>query len=118
VFVLGYSIQTPLIFVGERRQPLVKGRLSTIDLLVLTGLDHLIFILKTLFTFVTKHATSIRRSIVLSLPSSVSVPWSVGHPLGLAPTILTNIDQPITVGIDKHSSLFGKLLVKKKEKVL
>ncbi len=74
MFVLGYFIQGILIFVGERKVPLVKGRLSAVDLLVLTGLDHLIFILKTLFTFVTKHATSIRRSIVLSLPLQLVFP--------------------------------------------
>ncbi len=34
-----------------------KGRLSTVDFLLLMSLDELIFILKMLFTFVTKHAT-------------------------------------------------------------
>jgi len=44
------------------------GRLSTVDLLVLTRLDQLIFILKILFTSVTKQATLMRRSTVLILP--------------------------------------------------
>ncbi len=43
-------------------------RLSTIDFLVLTSLDHLLSKLQPLFTFSTKQATSIRRSTVLSLP--------------------------------------------------
>jgi hypothetical protein len=48
---------------------LTKGRrLSTVDLLVLTSFEHLIFILKILFTFFTKQATLIRRSTVLRLP--------------------------------------------------
>jgi hypothetical protein len=51
-----------------------RGRLSTVDLLVLTSLDELLFILKILLTFVTKHATLMRRSTVLNLP--VRVPCS------------------------------------------
>jgi hypothetical protein len=38
-----------------------------VDLLVLTSLDQLIFILKILFNFVTEQAT-LTRSTVLSLP--------------------------------------------------
>jgi hypothetical protein len=38
-------------------------------------LDQLIFILKLLFTCLTKQATVIRRSNVLSLLLSVRVPW-------------------------------------------
>ena len=41
--------------------------LSTVDLLVLPSLDQLIFQLKILFSFFTKQATLMRRSIVLSL---------------------------------------------------
>jgi hypothetical protein len=44
------------------------GRLRTVDLLVLTSLDQLIFMLNILFTFITKLATLMKRSIVLSLP--------------------------------------------------
>ncbi len=44
------------------------GRLSTVDLLVLTILDQLIFKLKVFFSFLTKQATLRRRSTVLSLP--------------------------------------------------
>jgi len=51
--------------VSEVRDHLLKGNLSTVDLLVLTSLDRLIFSLKILFT---KQATLVRRSTVLSLP--------------------------------------------------
>jgi hypothetical protein len=50
--------------------------LGTVDLLVLTSLDQLIFIMNILFTFVTKQAKLLRGQIVLSLFPSVSVPWS------------------------------------------
>ncbi len=42
--------------------------LSTNDLFALTSLDQLLFVLKILFTYVTKQATLMRRSTVLSLP--------------------------------------------------
>ncbi len=52
-----------------------RGRLSTVDLLVLTSLDQLLFILKILFTYVTKQAaTLMRRSTVLSLPLQLVFP--------------------------------------------
>ncbi len=57
------------------REVLLKGRLSTVNLLVPTSLDRLLFILKILFTFFTKQPTSIRRSIVLSLPPQLVFPW-------------------------------------------
>jgi hypothetical protein len=50
------------------------GRISTVDLLVLTGLDQLIFKLNKIFTFVTKQATLMRRSTVLSLPLQLVFP--------------------------------------------
>ncbi len=53
----------------------LRERLSTVDLLVITILDEPIFIMKILFTFVTKRTTLMRRSTVLSLPPSVSIPW-------------------------------------------
>jgi hypothetical protein len=43
------------------------GRLSTVDLLVLTSLDKLVFELK-IFSFFTKQATLMRRSTVPGLP--------------------------------------------------
>ncbi len=49
-----------------------KGRLSTVDLLVLVSLNQLLSILKVLFTFFTKQPALMRRSIVQSLP-----PWLV-----------------------------------------
>ncbi len=45
-----------------------RGRLSTVDLLLLTSLDKLLFTLKILFTLFKKQAILIRRSTVLSLP--------------------------------------------------
>jgi hypothetical protein len=53
--------------------------ISTVDLLVLTSLDRPLFILKILFTFFIKQPTLMRRSTVLSLPPSVSIPWSWRH---------------------------------------
>jgi hypothetical protein len=47
------------------REFLPKGRLSEVDLLVLTNLDQLLFILKMLFTFFYK--TLRRKSTLLSL---------------------------------------------------
>ncbi len=44
------------------------GRLSTVDLLVLTSLDQLRLILKNTIYDFTKQAILFRRSIVLSLP--------------------------------------------------
>ncbi len=49
-------ILPPLVFLG------------TVDLLVLTSLVQLIFILKILFTYFTKQVTLMRRSTVLNLP--------------------------------------------------
>jgi len=57
------------------REVLLRWRLSMVDLLVVTSLDRLLFILKILFTFFTKQPTSIRRSIVLSLPPQLVFPW-------------------------------------------
>ncbi len=48
-------------------EPLLKGRISTFDLVVLTRLDQLLSIFQTLFTFLQKQATIIRRSTLLSL---------------------------------------------------
>ncbi len=45
-----------------------RGRLSTVDLLELTSLDQLLFIMEILFRCFTKHATLSWRSTVLSLP--------------------------------------------------
>ncbi len=44
------------------------GRLSTVDLLVLTSLYHLLLILQPLNTFFTKQATLMGRLTILSLP--------------------------------------------------
>jgi hypothetical protein len=44
---------------------LIEGRLSTVDLLELTSLDHLLLIMDNI---VTKQANLMRRSTVLSFP--------------------------------------------------
>ncbi len=51
-----------------------RGRLSTIDLLVLTSLDQLLFLLKILFSCFTKWANLMKRSMVLSLPAQLVFP--------------------------------------------
>ncbi len=51
-----------------------REKLSTVDLLILTSLEDLLFILKILITFVTKQPVLMRRSIVLSLPPQLVVP--------------------------------------------
>jgi hypothetical protein len=56
------------------------GRLCTVDLLVLTSLDQLVFLMSILVNFHTKQATLIRRSTVLSLPPPlVSIPCPKHH---------------------------------------
>jgi hypothetical protein len=56
------------------RNPYRRGQLSTVDLLVLTSLDQLLLILKTLLTFFTKQASLRRRSTLLSLPLQLVFP--------------------------------------------
>jgi hypothetical protein len=50
------------------RKVLMSGRLSTVHLLVLTNLDQLLLEPQILFTLITRQATFMRRSIVLTLP--------------------------------------------------
>jgi hypothetical protein len=45
-----------------------RGRLSTVDLLVISSLDQQLLKLQTIFSYFTKQATLMRRSTVLSLP--------------------------------------------------
>ena len=61
-----------LMFNPEK--PYWRGRLCTVDLLVLTNLDRLLVMLKILFAFFTKQATLMRRSVVLSLPPLITIP--------------------------------------------
>jgi hypothetical protein len=56
-----------------------RGRLSTADLLVLTSLDYLIFYNENTIYLFTRQAALMRRSFVLSLPPSVSIPRSDNH---------------------------------------
>ncbi len=64
------AIQTKIL----PRKSSLGIRLSTVDLLVLTGLYQLLHALKILFTFFTKLATLMRRSSVLSLPPQLAFP--------------------------------------------
>jgi hypothetical protein len=56
------------------KEPLLGERLCTVDLLVIISLDYLPFILGISCIFVTKQATLMRRSIVLSLPVQLVFP--------------------------------------------
>ncbi len=58
-----------LSILARPRKSYWKGSLSTIDLLVLTSLYQLLFVLKMFFTVFTKLGTLMRRSTVLSPPS-------------------------------------------------
>ncbi len=51
-----------------------RGRLCTIDLLVLTSLHQLLYMLKILIYLFTKHPTLMRRSTVLSPPPQLVFP--------------------------------------------
>ncbi len=55
----------------QTRDVLLRGRLCTVDLLVLTSLDQHSFIMKILFSSFTKQATLMRRSTVLRLSSGL-----------------------------------------------
>ncbi len=62
------------------REVLLKEKLSTTELLGLTTLAQLLFKLKILFSFFTKQATVMMRSIVLSLPPQLVYPaLSISH---------------------------------------
>jgi hypothetical protein len=55
---------------------LLKGRLSTVDLIVLNSLHQLLFKVKILFSFVTKQAT-FKEEVNCTEPSPlVSIPWT------------------------------------------
>jgi hypothetical protein len=62
---------------------------STVDLLVLTSLEKLLFILKIVSTFLTKQATLMRRSFVLSIPPQFVFPASAK--LTLSPQFFSRI---------------------------
>ena len=62
------------------RETLSKGRrLSTVDLLVLTGLDHLLFLMKIVFTFLYKirylneEVNRIESSLWLAFPAAITL---------------------------------------------
>ncbi len=59
--------------IGQFREDLLKGRINTVDLLVLTSLDQLLFLLKLYFS-IFKQPILMRRSTVLSLPLQEEFP--------------------------------------------
>jgi len=61
----------------KSRKSYRRGKLSTVDLLVLTSLVQLLFILKIFFTFFTKQVTLMRRSTVQSLPPQLVFPGKI-----------------------------------------
>ncbi len=78
-----YSCKSVFMLIPETiKRLLTQGNLTEVEgfgtfgLLVLNSFDQLLFILKILFTFVTKQATLIRRSIVLSLSLQQVLPGS------------------------------------------
>ncbi len=64
--------KTRIHFKGEA---LLKGKHSTVDILVLTSRSVVLDTANMTYLF-TKQATLMRRSTVLSLPLQLSVPWS------------------------------------------
>jgi hypothetical protein len=54
------------------REPLLKD--CTVNLLVLTSLNRFIFILKILFTYITKQVTLMTKSTIRSLPLQLVFP--------------------------------------------
>jgi hypothetical protein len=57
-------------------KPHWRGRSSTVDLLELTSLDHLVFILKEIFSLYTKQVTLMRRLNGAEPSPSVNIPCS------------------------------------------
>ncbi len=55
-------------------KPYWRGRINTANLLILTSLDQLLFLMTILFTYVTKQAALLRSSTVLSLPVQLVFP--------------------------------------------
>ncbi len=66
-FTLDYRVDRMKV---PPRNPYIKGRLSTVDLLVLTNLDQVLFRID----FFTKQATFLRKSFVLRLPLRLVFP--------------------------------------------
>jgi hypothetical protein len=56
-----------LAIIADTGKSYWRGRLSTVDLLVLSSLDQLLLKLKLLYAYLTKQATLMRRLTVLSL---------------------------------------------------
>jgi len=77
VYLSGAPCGTPPKGKSHSREPLLKGRLSTVDFFVLTSLDELLLILQELFDFFYK-TSYLNEEVNSTEPSpSVSVPWSL-----------------------------------------
>ncbi len=94
----------------ETGNPYRRGQISTVDLLVLTSFDKLLYILKILFSYFTKQVTPIRRSTVLSLPLQLVFPGGTHSLYMLSPFVY--VKHP-TIGkiIKFKKSLFDELKV-------
>jgi len=65
-----------LVAITLNREPLLRGRISTLDLLVLTCLDQLLLIMKILFFSFYKTNYLNEEVNCTYLPPSVRVPWA------------------------------------------
>ena len=72
----GRGVSVTRFLIDRAGNPYRRGSLGTVDLLVLTQLDQLIFILKILFTSFTKQETLMRRTTLHKAFPLVSVPWT------------------------------------------
>jgi hypothetical protein len=95
--------------------PYWGGRLSTADLLVLTSLDQLLSIMKTLFSFFPKQATLMKWSTVRSLPLQSVFPgyttmlqglWFCEYPPG---TTISNGREPKSCLGQVFNSKLGRI---------
>jgi hypothetical protein len=69
------AIKIPTIVMMLEQESLTEVEDSVWFTFLFLLVHQLLFILKILLTFVTKQATSMRRSTVMGLPRSVSFPW-------------------------------------------
>ncbi len=92
-----------------------RGRLSTVDLLVITSLDELLLDLTILLTFFTKKATLMRRSTVLSLPPQLVFPFGSHTAMSTAFLLSRTVEQRfiysnLLLGVGQMA--FGKNIIR------
>jgi hypothetical protein len=85
-------ITLPNICNGHPGNPYRRGRLSAVDLRVLTNVDQLLLIKQTLSTFFYKYGNLLTRSTVLSLPFQWVFPGNSNH----ADSLKSNVDAQTT----------------------